>query len=192
MTRLVCAAFVLLIGLTGCSRMKPEDFEGREPKLVLENYFAGQTKAWGLFHDRFGKLRRQFEVDIDGTFEAGLLTLVEDFHYDDGETERRIWYIEKLDDHRYSGTADGVIGTAQGQAYGNAVNWVYQFALKIDDSTWNVTFDDWLYLQSDGILINKAEVRKFGFVIGEVTLVFRKIPSDQVAIDEPAQMTARM
>lgn len=170
--------------------MKPEDFEGREPKLALEDFFVGETKAWGLFHDRFGNLRRQFEVDINGTYEDGVLTLVEDFRYDDGETEQRIWRIEKLDNHTYEGEADGVLGRAQGSAYGNAVNWVYRFALKVGDSTWNVTFDDWLFLQTDNLMINKAEVSKFGLTIGEVTLVFHKMPKQHVSRELASRLAA--
>jgi len=60
-----------LLSVTGCSTMKPEDFEGREPRFVLEEYFAGKTKAWGIFQDRFGTLRRQFTVDIMATGTAG-------------------------------------------------------------------------------------------------------------------------
>ena len=33
---------------------------------MLEEYFLGQTSAYGLFEDRFGKVRRQFKVDITG------------------------------------------------------------------------------------------------------------------------------
>ena len=164
-----------LILVAGCSSMKAEDFAGKEPRLLIEDYFAGSTKAWGIFEDRFGTLRRQFEVDIEGTWDGETLTLVEDFLYDDGETERRIWRIKKLDEHRYEGEADGVIGIAEGRAYGNALNWRYDFALKVGDDTWNVAFDDWMYLQSDGILINRAEVTKFGIALGEVTLAFRKL-----------------
>lgn len=42
-------AFVLLpfLLLAGCSPMKPEDFAGQEPRFVLEEYFQGQTRAWG-------------------------------------------------------------------------------------------------------------------------------------------------
>ena len=154
--------------------MKPEDFAGREPSLLIEDYFAGRTKAWGIFQDRFGRLRRQFEVDIEGTWDGETLTLVEDFLYDDGESERRVWSIIKPAPHTYQGRADGVIGVAEGRGYGNALNWTYRFALKVGDDTWNVTFDDWLFLQSDGVLINRAEVTKFGFKLGTVTLAFRK------------------
>jgi hypothetical protein len=194
MTRCL-ALFVVIVVTSGCATMKPQDFAGREPRLVLEEYFAGQTKAWGIFQDRFGRLRRQFEVDIEGSWDGRTLTLVEDFRYDDGEEERRIWHITKLDDNTYEGEAEGVIGVAHGQAYGNALNWVYRFALKVGDDTWNVGFDDWLFLQSDGMLINRAEVTKYGIELGEVTLVFRKMPdrtatnadlASDVAVDQVA------
>lgn len=180
MTLRLWLALIGLSLLAGCSAMKPEDFAGKEPRLVLEDYFLGRSKAWGIFQDRFGTLRRQFEVDIEGRMEDGTLVLVEDFLYDDGERERRVWRIERTGEHGYRGTADGVIGVAEGEAYGNALNWTYRFALKVGEGTWEVTFDDWLFLQSDGMLINRAEVRKFGLLLGEVTLAFRKLP-DQAA-----------
>ena len=154
--------------------MRQQETTAHRPPLLIEEYFAGETKAWGLFRDRFGVVRRQFDVAIKGTWENGTLTLVEDFVYDDGEKERRVWSIEKTGPDRYSGRADGVIGTAQGEAHGNALNWRYRFALAVGTRTWNVTFDDWLYLQSDGVLINRAAVTKFGFRLGEVMLVFAK------------------
>ena len=189
MTARLMIALIGLGLLAGCSGMKPEDFAGKEPRLVLEDYFLGRSKAWGIFQDRFGNLRRQFEVEIEGTMEDGALVLVEDFLYDDGERERRVWRIERTGEHGYRGTADGVIGEAEGKAYGNALNWTYRFALKVGEGTWDVTFDDWLFLQSDGVLINRAEVRKFGLLLGEVTLAFRKLP-DRTAEAGPGFVAA--
>lgn len=163
-----------IILLTGCSGMKPEDFADREPRFRIEDYFAGKTRAWGLFQDRFGTLRRQFVVDIEGTWDGEELILVEDFVYNDGATEQRTWAIRKIDAHNYEGHADGVLGTARGRSYGNALNWHYRFALKVGDSTWNVTFDDWMFLQADGVMINRAVVSKFGIELGEVTIAFSK------------------
>ena len=174
-------AVLLLLVITGCSSMKPEQFEGREPRLLIEDYLAGNTRAWGLFEDRFGNLRREFVVDIQGTWDGETLTLVEDFVYADGETQQRIWTIKKLDDNRYSGTAADVIGEAEGISYGNALNWRYTLALPIGDSVWNVRFDDWMFLQPDNVLVNRARVTKFGFELGEVTIFFRKMP-DQAAL----------
>ncbi len=178
--------------LAGCTSMKAEDFADREPRLLIEDYFAGKTQAWGIFQDRFGTLRRQFEVDIEGTWDGETLTLVEDFLYDDGETEQRIWRIKKSGAHTYAGLAEGVIDQAEGVAYGNALNWRYRFALKVGDSTWNVQFDDWLFLQDDRVLINRAVVTKLGLLIGEVTLMFQKPTQAEVQADvrSPASAAA--
>ena len=188
MTRLALLLFLSMTLLTGCSGMKPEDFAGREPRFRIEDYFAGKTRAWGIFQDRFGTLRRQFVVDIDGAWDGETLTLVEDFVYDDGQTEQRTWRIRKTGEHSYEGHADGVIGTAKGESFGNALNWNYRFALKVGDSTWNVTFDDWMFLQDDSVMINRAEVSKFGIELGEVTIAFRKDhrPTATGAMQSPA------
>ena len=56
----------------------------------LEQFFAGQTVAYGIFEDRFGALKRQFRVQITGTEADGKLILDEDFLYDDGEQAKRV------------------------------------------------------------------------------------------------------
>ena len=170
--------------------MTPEQFEGREPRLLIEDYFAGDTRAWGLFEDRFGNLRREFVVDIKGTWDGETLTLVEDFVYADGETQQRTWTIRKLDEHRYEGTAADVVGPAEGVSYGNALNWRYTLALEIGDSVWNVRFDDWMFLQADDVLVNRARVSKFGFDIGEVTIFFRKMPEHSAGYAEGNEIAA--
>jgi len=154
--------------------MDIKSFEGKEPRFVLEDYFQGKTRAWGIFEDRFGTLRRQFAVDIDGKLDGDTLTLDERFEYSDGERDRRVWTIRKLNAHLYEGRSDDIIGTAQGDSYGNALRWRYDIDLKMGDSTLRVHFDDWMFLQEDGVLMNRARVSKWGFDIGEVTLVFVK------------------
>lgn len=154
--------------------MKPEDFAGTEPRLRIEDYFQGRTRAWGIFQDRFGTVRRQFVVDIDGAWDGRTLTLTEDFRYSDGETERRIWRIRPTGTNTYEGEADDVDGTAVGAAYGQALNWAYTLRLRVGDDRWRVQFDDWMFLQPDGKLINRATVSKFGITIGEVLIFFSK------------------
>ena len=168
---LFMSAFMFL--LTGCSsNMKTEDFIGQQPKLIIEDYFSGETKAWGMFHDRFGNLKRQFLVDIEGTWDGDILVLDENFLYADGETDKRIWKIKKIDKNTYTGIADDVIGEAQGKSHGNALSWTYFMNLKVGDNFYKVKFDDWMYLQPNGVLLNRAEVSKWGIQLGVVTLSF--------------------
>lgn len=152
----------------------PDNYRCEPPNLVIEQYFLGNTSAWGVFEDRFGTARRQFFVDINGTWSGGTLTLDERFHYYDGEKETRIWKIQKIDACTYTGTANGVVGQAVGEQRGNALRWKYDFDLKVGGRTVRVHFDDRMYLQSDGVMLNHAKVSKFGIEMGTVTLAFRK------------------
>jgi len=154
--------------------MQPRDYEGTEPRFDLFAYFAGETRAWGIFQDRSGALKRQFTVDILGEIAGEELTLTEDFVYADGETQQRIWTIRRLDRHRYEGRADDVVGTATGLAYGQALNWRYTLRLPFRGREIEVKFDDWMFLQDGGVLVNRATVSKFGFRVGEVTLFFKR------------------
>ena len=54
--------------------MQLEDFSSQQPELRLEEYFVGETRAWGIFEDRFGNLKRSFTVDITGTLNSGMRT----------------------------------------------------------------------------------------------------------------------
>ncbi|NBB81866.1 MAG: DUF3833 family protein [Alphaproteobacteria bacterium] len=152
--------------------MTIESIADRRPSFRLERHFPGRTRARGLFQDRFGTLRRQFDVAIDSSWDGERLTLVEDFSYDDGAEERRVWTLRPVGETGYEGGADGVVGTARGSVDGSVFRWRYRFRLPIGKRSLTVTFDDWMVLQPDGRVINRAKVTKFGILLGEVTLVF--------------------
>ena len=101
-------------------------------------------------------------------------TLEEDFKYSDGTTSKRVWTLKKEANGKYIGTATDVVGEAIGEAAGNAFRWKYTLDLPVGDKSYHVQFDDWFYLMDDGIMMNKAKMSKFGFALGEVTLVFLK------------------
>ncbi|MCB0323191.1 MAG: DUF3833 domain-containing protein [Bdellovibrionales bacterium] len=165
---------LLLLLAVACSGMNVEQFDNTEPRLVIEEYFKGSTRGWGVVHDRFGNLTRQFTVDLQGEWDGKQLVLHEDFRYSDGKTEQRTWYIDKVDDHTYEGRAADVVGVARGRQFGQALNWNYVLNLPIGDSTWKIRFDDWMYLQPDNVLINRASMSKVGLNVGEVLISFRK------------------
>ncbi|CAN8140299.1 hypothetical protein THIOSC15_2120024 [uncultured Thiomicrorhabdus sp.] len=119
---------------------------------------------------------RRFTVEMTGTVKGNQLVLDEHFIYDDGEKQRRVWTITDLGQGNYRGQADDVIGTAQGRSAGNALQWQYVLDLPYKDSTIAVNFNDWMWLQSEQTMFNRAKVSKFGFTVGEVTLFFSKQP----------------
>ena len=160
--------------LAGCAAPTPADYAQQLPLLDLKTYFTGDLVAHGMFTDRSGKVQRRFIVDLKASWKGDQGTLEEDFRYSDGKTERRVWHLVSQGNGRYTGTADDVVGVAQGQAAGNALNWRYTLRLPVDGSVYEVEFDDWMFLIDEQVMLNKAVMSKFGFRLGEVTLAFRK------------------
>lgn len=161
--------------LAGCaSAPVPDDYAAEKPALDLKAYFNGPLTAHGVFTDRAGKVKRRFVVKLVGRWQGDVGTLEEDFVYSDGKTERRVWTITSLGNGRYKGTAADVIGEADGLARGNALRWNYTLRLAVDNTTYDVQFDDWMYLMDDRVMLNKARMSKFGIDLGEVTLSFYK------------------
>ncbi|HHX8642489.1 TPA: DUF3833 domain-containing protein [Vibrio diabolicus] len=161
--------------LSACSA-DIDNYQSSTPTFDLFGYFEGETKAWGMVQDYTEQQTRRFEVDIVGTVEGNTLTLVEDFVFDDGEVDQRIWVITKLEDGRYEGKAEDIIGVATGAEQGNALQWRYDFELQMDYSTVTVAFDDWLYRQDEKHVFNLTKIKKFGIEVGTITLFFQKQP----------------
>ena len=167
--------FLMIALFTGCSAVDMKQYSSNKPHLDLFSFFQGQTQGWGIVQDRKGNLTRQFTVAIEGTVNSdGSLTLVEDFDWSDGEKSKRTWILTKVGVHSYTGEAEDVVNSASGTLYGNVLNWQYKLNLKVDDTTWKINFDDWMYLLNDEILLNKATMSKFGLKVGEVNIVFQK------------------
>jgi len=160
--------------LAGCASPTPSDYANEKPVLDLKTYFNGDITAHGVFTDRSGKVVRRFTVDMKCSWEGDDGVLDERFSYSDGEKQRRVWRLKKLPGGRYTGTADDVIGIAQGQSAGNAFQWSYTLRLPVDGKTYDVQFDDWMYLMDEKVMLNKAVMSKFGVRLGEVTLSFYK------------------
>ena len=166
---------ILIIFLTGCGKnMKPVDFKDQKPRLIIENYLSGNVKAWGILQNRSGKVLRQFSADLNGKWDGKQLILDEKFNWNDGEIQTRQWKINKVDEHYYEGTAEDVVGTAKGYSYGPAFKFEYVLLVPIKGKQIKIKFDDWIFKQDDKIAINRAKMTKFGFTVGELTVMFSK------------------
>ncbi len=99
-----------------------------------------------------------FVVDITGTInDKGQLVMEEHFNWSDGEISSRTWTLELQGPHHITGTAGDVIGKAEGEVYGNVLNWRYQVNLEVKKRTWKISFDDWMYKVSDTLLLENAD-----------------------------------
>ena len=175
------SAVLFLAACTGKPSFNDPPLTDRQ--LDLETFFDGTTVAQGQFQDIFGTARRSFEVKIKGDWDGERLRLVEDFVYEDGSTEQRIWTLVKTgpvtQNQTWQGTAPGVIGVATGQENGNRFNWRYTIDLPVPAAdgtaaTTRVSFDDWMWQLSDKRVLNRAYMRRFGLDVGDVTIMFEK------------------
>ncbi len=165
-----------LTGLSGCSGIPVDSYQAEQPEFKLEDYFNGTLDGWGMFQKRDGEVVRRFKVVVEGEWNGEHGVLDERFTYSDGTQQRRVWRLTKTADGEYQGVADDVLGVAQGRVAGNALRWNYTLKLPVDDKVYQVNFDDWMFLQEDGVVINRSVMKKFGFRLGEVVLFFKKRP----------------
>lgn len=194
------AATSLLVA--GCSSTGIEQYANEKPVLDLQQYFNGTLDAYGVFTDRSGAVVKRFTVVMNCSWTGDEGVLDEDFLYSDGTRQKRIWRLRKTGEGRFVGRADDVVGEALGESRGNTFRWGYTMALPVGGKPSDagppqvasapsggsapreagsvgatiieVQFDDWMYLMTDKVMLNKATMSKFGVRLGEVTLSFTK------------------
>jgi hypothetical protein len=173
MTRLLLV-LTLLLSLSSCGSVDVGRYAGEQPRLDLQHFFSQPVKAWGMFQKRSGEVAKRFEVNIESRREGNDLILDERFLYSDGTRQRRIWTLTPDGPNRWRGRAGDVIGEARGEVAGNTLHWRYRLNLAVDDSTYEMSMDDWMYLMDEDTLINRTSMSKFGVELGQVTLFFRR------------------
>jgi len=171
------SAVTVLAACSGKPSFEDEVLSDRE--FNLEEFFDGETRAYGQFQDIFGTVRRSFSVDIAGEWDGDVLRLTEDFVYEDGATEQRVWTLSKTGEQTWVGTAPGVIGEARGEEDGDRFNWQYTIDLPIPaaDGTvdyMRVSFDDWMWFIAEDRVFNRAYMSRAGISLGDVSIMFEK------------------
>jgi hypothetical protein len=166
---------VVIVGaLMACSNVQVTDYANKKPVLDVEQFFNGNLTAHGVVKDRGGRVIRHFNANIAASWVDGVGTLVEDFVFDDGETQRRIWTLRPDGEGRYTGTAGDVVGAAKLQQAGNSLFLDYVLRLPYQGGEVDVHVDDRMYLVSPDILINESDMSKFGWRVGNLVLVIAR------------------
>ncbi|WP_027487658.1 DUF3833 family protein [Allorhizobium undicola] len=141
--------------------------------FTFEDYFHGRTVAEGSFTAING-VKRRFTVELTGKWDGRLLTLRENFHFDDGSRDTKTWRFVKTGPHSYSGTREDVIGAAPVRLSGNTARFSYLVYLSPETETNKVRFHDKMVLRQDGSVLNTALVTKFGLPVAWTRVEFRK------------------
>lgn len=159
----------------GCQTLRPESFATAEPRFEPEAFFEGPTRSWGVIESRSGQPRSRFRTEMMGHREGDNLVITQDFTFEDGRKQQRVWRLRRVDDRRYEATANDVVGVSRGLASGNTFHWRYTLALRPGNPLANVNFELWMYLQADGeTLINRVTIRKLGVILAQTTEHFHR------------------
>ncbi len=170
--RFIALAAVLFC--SSCGSMQVADFANERRVLDPMAFFTGKTTSSGVMENRGGAPREIVTTTTSGRREGGVLVLEQDLKVG-GKPQHRSWRIRKLGAHHFQATANDVVGTASGEADGNVFTWSFALALSPGNPLANVRMTQWMYLQPDGrTLLNHSTIRELGFVVAQVTEVFRK------------------
>ena len=157
--------------VSGCATQNIQTYQNATPTLDMHEFFSGQIDGWGMFQGRNGEVKKRFTVDIDATHEGDdVIVLNEKFAWADGTKSQRIWRLIRQANGQWKGTAGDVIGEAIGDVAGNTLHWKYVLELPVDDKTYQVNLDDWMYLISKDVMLNRSVMSKYGVEVGSVTL----------------------
>lgn len=161
--------------LAGCAGVAIDSYRAERPPIDLRQYFSAPVVGHGMFVGRSGRVERRFVVTIESTWQDQVGVLDERFEWSDGERQRRVWTITRVDESTYTGTADDVVGVAQGRAAGNALHWSYTMALPVGGRVFHVRFDDRMYMIDEQVMLNRATLSWYGIHVGEVLIAFRRV-----------------
>jgi hypothetical protein len=166
-------AFALAV-VSACTSVTIDDYADNRPVLVPEEFFDGQLSAHGIVKNRSGQVIRYFSAKIKAYWVDGIGTLDETFVFDDGEQQTRVWKLKPQPDGSYVATAGDVIGEGKMKAAGNSLFLDYVLRIPYSDSTIDLRIDDRMYLVSERVLLNESIMTKWGFKVGQITLVIEK------------------
>ncbi|MBN35860.1 MAG: hypothetical protein CMM46_14020 [Rhodospirillaceae bacterium] len=151
--------------------------------MELARFFEGPIQAWGMVVDGKGRVRRRFRADIVGRKDEAKLVLDESFLFDDGERDSRVWTICEADGE-LRGSAEDVLGEACGELRGAILHWNYEMFASVGSRKVKVCFNDWVVQVDQDVMLARADIRKFGFRVGEVILDFIRPQSNTVIASE--------
>lgn len=168
----------------GCASMKPSAFENpgqqlpaakAQPRLDPVNFFGGHTKSTGVIENHGGKPTARIVTETVGSLKEGLLYIEQDLYTEGGKKNHRVFKLIRVDEHHVDATANDIDGTAHGLLYGNEFSWTFRRKMLGRKFIKHVRMSQNMYLMPGGeTMIIRSVIRKFGFVIAQITEQFEK------------------
>ncbi|NJM81969.1 MAG: DUF3833 family protein [Tabrizicola sp.] len=164
------------LALAGCASA-PSDPSGPTRPVTLVSAFGGQRTGTGVFRIWLTGEERRFTARLAGrvTGKAGkrILTVVEDFAYDDGQTDRLTWVFRETGPGRWTGTREDTVGAAVVTEENGRIRLTYTADFRSLSGVTRLGFADLIYARDDGVIINDGIVSRAGIPVAAVRFVIR-------------------
>lgn len=162
-----CMLACLIASLGGCtSALSPSAFDGGQPEMRPEAFFAGATSSSGVIEDRAGAPTQRFHVRGVGQLLAdGSFRLEQSVGFDRDPPQTRTWIMRRVGTHQYSASLTDASGAVEGEAYGDLFHLRYLMKAPTGGQ-----MEQWMYLQPDGrTVVNVATIRVLGIVVAHLS-----------------------
>jgi len=167
----------------GFRAQRPAHYENTTPVFNPVAHLGQRLGCDGVIYGPFGRVQSRFTAVMEGSFRGKTGRFHEMFTYADGDTQEREWAIMLGDGDQLTAEADDIIGQGHGEISGSAL--VLHYKLRLPEGVGGHVLDvsDWMYLLDNGTMINRSEMRKFGFKVAELVATLRPLPAETTAID---------
>ncbi|EEB84502.1 DUF3833 family protein [Roseobacter sp. GAI101] len=172
------AGVVLLAAALRCkfwafSGQKPADYADDLLVLDMKKHLNGEMVCEGVIFGPAGRVTSSFVADFNVSWDGDTAQINEHFVYDNEATQDRVWTITLGAGGRFTATAPDVPGVGRGQHSGSTIQ--LRYPIKLPDELGGHTLQtiDWIYLTSDGTMINRSQFRKYGIRVAELVATIR-------------------
>ncbi len=152
------------------------------PIFDIRERFNGPIVCEGVIYGPTGKVSSRFVADFEASWNGNVGTMVERFHYDSGNVQDRVWTLTLGNDGNIKAEAPDVVGAGTGRQEGSAVMLNYRIKLSEEAGGHALDVTDWMYLMSNGSIMNRSQFRKFGIKVAELVATMR--PKDKAYAGE--------
>lgn len=157
-----------------------DDYADHGPLFDIRERLNGSIVCEGVIYGPMGRVTSRFTANFEALWEGNVGKMVEVFHYDSGNVQHREWLLTLGSDGAIKAEASDLVGTGTGRQVGSAVLLNYRIKLSKDAGGYVLDTTDWMYLMSNGSIMNRSQFRKFGIKVAELVATMR--PADGVKI----------
>jgi Protein of unknown function (DUF3833) len=168
---------LVALPLAACAT-SPAPPEDTGPPITLVSAFEGRTTGRGHFRVWLTGDERHFTARLNGTVSgrsgARTLTVVEDFAYDDGQTDRLTWVFRETGPGRWTGKREDTVGEATVIEDNGQIRLSYTADFRSPSGVNRLGFQDILYARPDSAIVNDAVVTKAGIAVASVRFLIQR------------------